>query len=57
MSDNLIPRTTPRKKSDKTPNWLERINSIAPCKECGLIAGKCLLEAYGKECKREWLGE
>ena len=53
MTDPLVPRTTPRKKSDKTPNWLERINSIAPCKECGLIAGKCLLESYGKECKRE----
>ena len=53
MTDPLIPRTTPRKKSDKPPDWLERISSIPPCKECGVIAGGCLLKAYGEECKRE----
>lgn len=42
-----------RPKPSVMPEWLKNINSIPACKECGLIAGKCLLESYGEECKRD----
>lgn len=34
------------------PEWLKVINEMPACKYCGLIAGKCLVETLGGECKR-----
>ena len=42
----------PRQKPDELPDWLKKVNSIPPCKKCGIIVGGCLLEALGKECER-----
>lgn len=43
----------PRKKPSELPDWLKKINSIPPCKKCGVIASKCLLETLGMKCERE----
>lgn len=41
-----------RPKASVAPEWLIQVNLMPACKECGLIAGKCLLEVCGEECKR-----
>lgn len=43
------------RKRKEPPEWLKLMNSIPPCKECGVIVGGCMLEALGEKCKREVL--
>lgn len=47
MSDRLEDR-----KKREFPEWLKKISGMPACKHCGVIAGSCLEEVMGRECKR-----
>ena len=42
-----------RDKPKELPEWLKKISEMPACKECGVIAGRCLLEVMGMKCKKE----
>ena len=53
ISNYLEDNKQPRKKKTILPSWLEKLSQMPACKACGVIAGGCLYEDVGKECKRE----